>query len=229
MTTPHILIVEDEPDLAKLLEEYLIANAFTCQILNRGDLVATYLAENHADLILLDIQLPGKDGLSVCRDIRKTSDTPIIFITAKVEEVDRLVGLELGADDYICKPFSPREVVARVKTILRRLSPSKPTREPVVLNMDTLQMHIFDQHLELTKIEANLLKLLMSNPGKIFSRDDILKNIYSDYRIVSQRTVDTHVKKLRKKISDIYDKSEFIISIYGAGYKYEPLPTEAAL
>lgn len=227
MTNKHILIVEDEQDLAKLIEEYVIANGYTCSILNRGDQVDTFLQNTPVDLILLDIQLPGKNGLAICKEIRKTSTTPIIFITAKIEEVDRLIGLEIGADDYICKPFSPREVVARIKTILRRLAPEIATPSPVSVSMETLHVTIFDHQLEVTKTEANLLKLLLNNPGKIFSRDDIMKNIYPDYRVVSTRTVDTHVKKLRKKINGIYDQQEIIISIYGAGYKYE-LPTTAS-
>jgi len=171
--------------------------------------------------------LPGKGGLDICKDIRKHNQTPIIITTAKVEEIDRLVGLELGADDYICKPYSPREVIARIKTVLRRTeindSEQDNTSTPAItIDMDKLQLVVNQSAIELTKIELNLFRLLYDEPGKIFSRQSILDNIYHDYRIVSDRTVDSHIKKLRKKLHEGLPSSDLIKSIYGVGYKFEP-------
>lgn len=221
-----ILIVEDEPELARLLQEYLAASHFTSEILHDGLLVEDWIEAHKPSLVILDLMLPGKNGLEICQAIRQHHSTPIIMTTAKVEEVDRLLGLELGADDYICKPYSPREVVARVKTVLRRLDqlnqPEHPREDIVRIDSDKLRLHILDKTIELTKIELNLFSLLYNEPGKIFSRQQILDNIYHDYRIVSDRTVDSHIKKLRKKLHDALPNGELIKSIYGAGYKYEP-------
>lgn len=220
-----ILIVEDEPDLAQLVQDYLSAAEFDSHIIAKGDEVEPWLESNNVDLILLDLMLPGKSGLDICKDIRNHSEKqqiPIIMVTAKVEEIDRLLGLELGADDYVCKPCSPREIVARVKAVLRRMqSTPQVQRSGVELNDDSQQVTVDGQTAELTTIEFSLLKLLYSEPGKIFSRQFIMDNIYSDYRVVSDRTVDSHVKKLRKKLQDLSPEKEVIHSVYGAGYKYE--------
>ncbi|SMF00687.1 two-component system, OmpR family, response regulator BaeR [Alteromonadaceae bacterium Bs31] len=220
-----ILIVEDEPDLAQLIGDYLQAADYQSHIITRGDEVEPWLRNNSADLILLDLMLPGKSGLDICKDIRSHSELPqipIIMVTAKVEEIDRLLGLELGADDYVCKPCSPREIVARVKAVLRRMqSTPQVQRGGVELNEDSQQVTIKGQTAELTTIEFCLFKLLYDEPGKIFSRQFIMDNIYSDYRVVSDRTVDSHVKKLRKKLQDLSPDTEIIHSVYGAGYKYE--------
>lgn len=225
--TPFILIVEDEPNLAQLLSEYLKASSMDALIIDDGNKVEPWLENNHADLILLDIMLPNKSGFELCKDIRKNSNTPIIMMTAKVEEVDRLIGLELGADDYICKPYSPREVVARVKTVLRRTmqSAETPSNKPMPnleVKEESNSVVIEGDTIELTQIEFKMFQLLFSHPGRIFSRQYILDNIYSDYRIVSDRTVDSHIKKLRKKLQSGNSKTEIIRSVYGAGYKYEP-------
>ena len=228
MTTPLILIVEDEPDLANLLNDYVAAAGFATHIIYHGDEVELWLQENSPNLIVLDLMLPGKNGLDICKDVRNKSQIPIIMTTAKVEEIDRLLGLELGADDYICKPYSPREVVARIKTVLRRLDISNNTSElpenklAVAINPDKLHLSINGISVELTQIELNLFKLLYDEPGKIFSRQHILDNIYQDYRIVSDRTVDSHIKKLRKKLNDAVPNNDLIKSIYGVGYKFEP-------
>ncbi|VUD41086.1 Transcriptional regulatory protein BaeR [Thalassocella blandensis] len=228
MTTASILIVEDEPDLANLLNDYVAAAGYTTHIINNGDEVEPWLAQNQASLIVLDLMLPGKNGLDICKDVRSKSNIPIIMTTAKVEEIDRLLGLELGADDYICKPYSPREVVARVKTVLRRLDLAANTSETqnnsvvISINPEKLHLAINSITIELTQIELNLFKLLYDEPGKIFSRQHILDNIYQDYRIVSDRTVDSHIKKLRKKLNDAVPNNDLIKSIYGVGYKFEP-------
>lgn len=220
-----ILIVEDEPELAELLKEYLEASNFSAFIINNGLEAEQWLAEHTPSLILLDLMLPGKNGLDLCRSYREKSDTPIIMVTAKVEEIDRLLGLELGADDYICKPYSPREVIARVKAVLRRTESSgapAATSKGIVLDQDRQQVSIDGNNIELTTIEFRLFELLHSDPGKIYSRQYILDNIYTDYRIVSDRTVDSHIKKLRKKLQVALPEIDLIRSVYGAGYKFEP-------
>lgn len=221
-----VLIVEDEPDLASLLQQYVEAAGYQAAVIKNGLEVAPFLQTHQPKLILLDLMLPGKNGLDICKDIRASSNTPIIITTAKVEEIDRLLGLELGADDYICKPYSPREVMARVKTVLRRIDASASdiaqAVNDVVVDRDKLSVTIRGVVIELTQIELNLFGLLYNEPGKIFSRQHILDNIYQDYRIVSDRTVDSHIKKLRKKLHDAQPQADIIKSIYGVGYKFEP-------
>jgi two-component system response regulator BaeR len=221
-----ILIVEDEPDLARVLQEYLRSAGFQTHILSNGTEAEAWVKTENPNLIILDLMLPGKNGIDICKDIRMHSLIPIIITTAKVEEIDRLLGLELGADDYICKPYSPREVVARVKTVLRRFnsgSVKESDSKTLLIDIDTDKLHlnIGDASIELTQIELNLFRLLYSEPGRIFSRQHILDNIYHDYRIVSDRTVDSHIKKLRKKLHDALPQYELIRSIYGVGYKFE--------
>jgi len=226
--TKLVLIVEDEPDLASLLAQYISNAGYTAHIISNGLEVEPWLEQNQAHLIVLDLMLPGKGGLDICKSIRKSKQTPIIMTTAKVEEIDRLLGLELGADDYICKPYSPREVVARIKTVLRRIEQTgdtvaqADTGVDIMIDQDRLRIIIKGVVLELTQIELNLFKLLYDEPGRIFSRQHILDNIYHDYRIVSDRTVDSHIKKLRKKLHDTHPSSDLIKSIYGVGYKFEP-------
>ena len=218
----HVLIVEDEPDLASLLNDYLVANNFQATVIGNGAEADAWLQQHEPDLILLDLMLPGKNGLDICRDLRKTKETPIIMMTAKVEEIDRLLGLELGADDYICKPYSPREVIARVKAVLKRThQPQSETRGGLELIKDANRVSCRGQSVELTTVEMALFELLYSAPGRIFSRQAILENIYSDYRVVSDRTVDSHIKKLRKKLLALTEGEDVIHSVYGAGYKFE--------
>jgi two-component system response regulator BaeR len=165
--------------------------------------------------------LPGLDGLEVCKAIRQQSQVPIIMVTALVEEIDRLLGLELGADDYICKPFSPREVVARVKAVLRRVGASGEPALATGLKIDEQQhaASLDDKQLKLSPVEFGLLSYLNTYPGRVFSRDQLMTAIYSDYRIVSDRTVDTHVKNLRRKLSQARPGSDLIESVYGVGYR----------
>ncbi len=229
MTTEQkaVLIVEDEPDLAGLLEQYISNAGYPTKVIGDGAAVEPWLAQHDAQLIVLDLMLPGKSGLDICKAIRQHSAVPIIITTAKVEEIDRLLGLELGADDYICKPYSPREVVARIKTVLRRVNgePSGVVEQPqealITIDPERLSIRLADNSVELTQIELNLFTLLYSEPGRIFSRQHILDNIYHDYRIVSDRTVDSHIKKLRKKLHDAAPALDLIKSIYGVGYKFE--------
>lgn len=217
-----ILIVEDEPQLAAVISEYLQQSDYATHIIENGLQAVPYIREFPPALVLLDLMLPGQDGMSICKDVRSFSDIPIIMITARVEEIDRLLGLELGADDYICKPFSPREVVARVKAVLRRAGNiSLPVTTDIVLDELTYKATIAGQQLEMTAVEFELLKILLSVPGRIFSRNQLMDRIYHDHRIVSDRTIDSHIKKLRKKIATIDSENEYIHSVYGVGYKYE--------
>ena len=218
----HILIVEDEVKLASLLQDYLRQSGFETDILHDGSEVESWLASNSTNLILLDLMLPGKNGTDICKDIRKDSQLPIIMITAKVDEIDRLLGLELGADDYICKPFSPREVVARAKAVLRRSDTSQDLSEKgLILDQDTYKATINGADLNLTAVEFQLLKVLSDHPGRIFSRSVLVDKIYSDGRVVSDRTIDSHIKKLRKKISVQLPDQELIHSLYAVGSKFE--------
>ncbi|PHM29236.1 two-component system response regulator BaeR [Xenorhabdus budapestensis] len=219
-----VLIVEDEPKLGQLLVDYLQTANYQTQWLVRGDEVIAHVQQQQPDIILLDLMLPGLDGLSVCREIRKFSNIPIIIMTAKTEEIDRLLGLEIGADDYVCKPYSPREIVARVKTILRRCyRPQDIVSEQGALTIDEnhFQARYLERVLDLTPVEFRLLKIISSQPGRVFSRDQLLNNLYNDHRIVNDRTIDSHIKNLRRKLEQLDEDKSFIRSIYGLGYRWE--------
>ena len=221
MCADTILVVEDEERLNTLLCEYLKQAGFETESLFVGDEVSSWTKESNPDLILLDVMLPGKDGLEICKEIRLFSNVPIILVTARVEEIDRLLGLELGADDYICKPFSPREVVARVKAVLRRGSGKMQSKQVVELDPERYVATVCGKKLDLTAVEFQLLKILYEKEGRIYSRDQLMDRIYTDQRIVCDRTVDSHIKKLRKKIHAVAPGLEIIRSVYGVGYKYE--------
>ena len=215
--TPRILIVEDEPKLGQLLIDYLQAAGYAPTLINHGDKVLPYVRQTPPHLILLDLMLPGTDGLTLCREIRRFSDVPVVMVTAKIEEIDRLLGLEIGADDYICKPYSPREVVARVKTILRRCKPQRDlqaldAQSPLIVDEGRFQASWRDKLLDLTPAEFRLLKTLSQEPGKVFSREQLLNHLYDDYRVVTDRTIDSHIKILRRKLAAVevkYGQSEF--------------------
>ncbi|GAB6140374.1 response regulator [Methylosoma difficile] len=225
----HILIVEDEEKLAYVLEDYLHAANFTTHWLADGAKVTDWFNTHPVDLILLDLMLPNVDGLEIAKTIRKTSKVPIIMITARIEEIDRLLGLELGADDYICKPFSPREVVARIKAVLRRtynedVDAQTPTTlsAPLLLDGHSFCISANGRQIMLTHVEFQLFQVLYQQPNRIFSRVQLIDKIYQDHRIVSDRTVDSHIKKLRKKLAGLLPEIELIHSVYGAGYRYAP-------
>jgi len=218
----RILIVEDETKLASLLSDYLTQAGYAIEIVNDGALVMGVFERFQPDLVLLDLMLPNRDGLGLCTDIRRTSQVPIIITTAKVEEIDRLVGLELGADDYICKPYSVREVVARVKAVLRRVDPVQNKFDgEFQLIAETQQVRFQQKTMELTTVEYQLLARLSATPGVIYSRSQLMDTMYSDHRIVNDRTIDSHIKKLRKKLAECFPECGFIHSVYGAGYRFE--------
>ena len=224
----HIIIVEDEQKIAELLRDYLVNSDYQVTILNEGSDAVEVIQRNKPDCVILDLMLPGKDGLQICRELRQTSEIPIIMVTARVDEIDRLLGLELGADDYICKPFSPREVVVRVRNILKRVSSSVPKStsndesilryRDLVLDQESMVCELEGENVVLTLVEFRLLCAMMMRVGKIFSRDQLMNEAYTDGRIVSDRTIDTHIKNLRKKLNSASEE-EYVYSIYGVGYK----------
>jgi two-component system response regulator BaeR len=218
---PFVLIVEDERRLASVLADYLEAAGFDTESIADGREVVPAVRRRAPDLVLLDLMLPGKDGLDVCRELRSFTDVPIVMVTARVEEVDRLIGLELGADDYICKPFSPREVVARVRAILRRVE--RPGTTVPGLDIDEARHRAtWNGHdLELTAVEFRLLKALAETPGRVWSRAQLVDRLYTDGRVVTDRTVDSHIKNLRRKLAQASPDRELIRSIYGVGYAFE--------
>lgn len=224
MSEEKIWVVEDEPKIADLLRDYLVQAGYRVTCLDRGDRVLEEISREIPALILLDLMLPGMDGVSVCREVRKTSNVPVIMVTARVEDVDRLIGLEVGADDYVCKPFNPREVVARVRAVLRRASPQEPPRRynagPFSLDEDTYRVTVSGRELELTPNEFALLKTLMAHPDRVFRRQELLDRVQGYSYEGYDRTIDTHVKNLRRKIAAHLGDREVIRTVYGVGYTF---------
>jgi two-component system response regulator BaeR len=213
-----ILIVEDEAKLAALEADYLRAEGFEPHAIANGLEVVPWVRSHAPDLILLDLMLPGRDGLDICRELRTFSDVPIVMVTARVEEIDRLIGLDLGADDYVCKPFSARELVARVKAILRR---PRTASTGLVLDEERHLALLDGRTIDLTPVEFRLLRTLAAAPGRVFSRNRLLEHLYADHRVVTDRTVDAHIKNLRRKLEEVRPGQELVRSIYGVGYKLE--------
>lgn len=221
-----VLIVEDEAKLAELLYDYLSHAGYQCELCADGLEAMELLRQNHYRLLLLDLMLPGLDGISICHQTRQFSTLPIIMLTARIDEEDRLRGLNTGADDYICKPFSPREVVARVKAVLRRADqaaqqPAAATpSDGLRLDEQRLEISIGKQApLLLTLVEFRLIRALAAQPGCICSRQQLMESIYADHRIVSDRTIDSHIKKLRHKMTAHFEAGDYIDTVYGAGYR----------
>jgi two-component system response regulator BaeR len=216
----HVLIVEDEPKIAALLADYLAVAGFRASVLGTGEGAVEWIRTHVPDAVLLDVMLPGSDGFTICRGVRAFSNVPILMVTARVEEIDRLLGLELGADDYIVKPFSPREVVARVRAVLRRAQPPSPGAEPPLhLDEERFEVRVRGNALALTPVEFRLLRKLAAQPGRVFSRAQLIDALYVDHRVVSDRTVDSHVKNLRRKLADC--GVDPVASVYGVGYRFE--------
>lgn len=220
-----ILIIEDEPELLKVLRSYLEKAGFEVTTAARGDTGLSTWERHRPDLVLLDLNLPGMDGLDVARSIRRKANTPIIMLTARVEEADQLVGLELGADDYITKPFSPRIVVARVRSLLRRAEPAEPNGQ--VLRVADLEIDLgahtvtrAGQDVELTATEFNLLATLAAHPGRAYSRLQLLEasqgSAYEGY----QRSIDAHIKNLRAKLEPDPRNPQYIETVFGVGYRF---------
>lgn len=227
--SPRILVVEDEPDIATIVVDYLRHAGYTVEHQADGRAALASIVAAPPDLTLLDIMLPGMDGLDILRQVRRHTQNPIIMLTARVEEVDRLIGLELGADDYICKPFSPREVVARAKAVLRRSAaaqepPTAPTTvAALALDESHWQATLHGTPLNLTRREFKLLQVLARQRGRIFSRAQLLDQAYDDTLDVNERAIDSHIKNLRKKLKAASgDDTDWIRSVYGVGFALDP-------
>lgn len=227
-----VLVVEDEPKLAALLADYLRADGLHAVAVHDGLSVQAAFALHRPALVLLDLNLPGRDGLAVCRELRAVSTVPIVMMTARVDEIDRLIGLEAGADDYICKPYSPREVMARVKAQLRRAAwapgaapppPAATTAGPALLEIDLShwRVRLAGEPLDLTPAEVRLLHALHAAPGRVLSRQQLLDHLHDDGRAVTDRVIDSHVRNLRRKLAAATQGSDPIRSVYGVGYAFE--------
>lgn len=224
MNRKTILIIEDEESIAEVLIAYCKKEGYITQHFSSGKGVVDYVGENKVDLMLLDLMLPEVDGLSICKQIRLFSVLPIIMLTAKSEEIDRLFGLEFGADDYICKPFSPREVIARIKAVLRRTEQSETNvikQSGFIMQPEKYMVSFKGEFIDLTPLEFKILELFLTHVERVFSRDDILNRAYQDTSDISDRNIDTHIKNIRKKINAIDINANPISSVYGAGYKFE--------
>jgi two-component system alkaline phosphatase synthesis response regulator PhoP len=220
-----ILVVDDEPQITRIARDYLARDGFRVTVAGNGPEALALARRDQPDLVVLDLNLPGMDGLEVCRSLRRVSDVPVIMLTARAEETDRLIGLELGADDYIVKPFSPRELVARVRAVLRRARGA--VREPALIRAGGLEIDIEGrlvrrdgQEVALTRSEFNLLAILAQNPGQVFSREQLLERIHGVAYDGFDRSVDSHVKNLRRKLEVDPLAPQFILTVYGIGYKF---------
>ncbi|MFH2061273.1 MAG: response regulator [Pseudomonadota bacterium] len=223
MSNEHLLIVEDEPDIAQILRDYLVREGYIVSLLDRGDRVVAFVKKENPALLLLDIMIPYVDGKTICREIRKFSDVPIIMITARVEEVDRIIGFELGADDYICKPFSPREVVARVNAVLRRMLKHSVddvlSGGAICVNKTARITSVKGNEVSLTPSEFEILSVLMGSPNRVFTRAQLIETVQGYSFDGYERTIDFHIKNLRKKIGVHLPGEQIIQSAYGFGYK----------
>lgn len=231
MSKGVIYIVEDEEKIANILFDYLNKDGFEPYIILDGSDAGEKIIQGNPDLVILDLMLSGKSGFDICREVRQVSSVPIIMLTARIDEKDRIQGLKIGADDYVCKPFLPREVVARVEAILRRVSGVKQEEisskrflsyRNMTLDIETLSCLVEGSKVELTPIEFRLLHTMMQRPKRVYSRDSLMDLCYIDDRIINDRTIDSHMRNLRKKIkaSSSLD-NEVIHTVYGAGYKVE--------
>lgn len=223
--TRQIWLVDDEPEIRALMRDYLEHAGFQCtEFANGDDMLAALTTEHSApSLILLDVMMPGHDGFEVCRQLRVHSTVPVLFLSAKSEEFDRILGLKLGADDYLVKPVSPREVVARIESMLRRMewqSTPEITDANLEVNLDAMQVRWKAQPVPFTLVEFKIFNTLSQRPQRVFSRQELMDAVYDDHRVVSDRTVDSHVKNVRSKLASVAPRIEFIESVYGAGYRF---------
>lgn len=223
----NILIIEDERELVKVLTSYLEKAGYSVISATRGDTGLTLWQQKKPDLILLDLNLPGLDGLDLAREVRRQSQVPIIMVTARIDEIDRLIGLEIGADDYITKPFSPREVVARVKAVLRRVDAAQYSAQilriaDLEIDLDAHAVQRAGQEIELTPTEYNVLVTLAQQPGRVFSRSQILQAVQPESVVFEgfERSVDAHIKNLRQKIEQNPKEPQYIETVFGVGYRF---------
>ena len=229
-TAGHILVVEDDGPIADMLTNYLHMHHYTTTVCGNGLQAVDRARALQPALVVLDLMLPGQDGIAVCQQVRAFSNVPIIMVTARVDEIDRLLGLETGADDYVCKPFSPREVVARIKALLRRAQGTLATAPPAPPALVHSGLEIRDASLTvawrghalpLTAVEFRLLRLMLTRPERVFSRSELLDHVHDDLRDVSDRAIDSHIKNIRRKLDAAQVEGHVIVSVYGVGYRVE--------
>lgn len=230
MPKANILIVEDEVKLATVLQDYLHAADYDCLLVHDGADALDAITQYKPSLIILDLNLPSLDGNAICTQARKLNHSmPILITTARIAEVDRITGLEIGADDYLCKPYSPKEVVARVNALLRRQqvyaqaveTQADDKSQRPLLNETLLSFDYAKQSVPLTRVEFYLLKPMLENPKRVYSRNQLMDSMYADFHVVNDRTIDSHIKKIRTKLAKTWQNTQFIHSVYGAGYMFE--------
>lgn len=218
----RVLVVEDERKISDLLLNYLRAEGYEATPVYDGCDAVQQIAQRAPDVVVLDWMLPGLDGIGVCKAVRTFSDVPILMLTARVDELDRLLGLDTGADDYVCKPFAPREVVARVRALLRRAGGRViALPQPWLIEDASFRISWLGQWLPLTRIEFMIFRTILARPGRIFSRAQLLSSVHDSQRDISERAIDTHVKNLRKKVQAVDPDSDCIASVYGLGYRFD--------
>jgi two-component system response regulator BaeR len=218
----RVLVVEDDRKISDLLLNYLRASGYEATPAYDGRDALLMIERQPPDAVILDWMLPGLDGVGVCKAVRAFSDVPILMLTARVDEVDRLLGLDTGADDYVCKPFAPREVIARVRALLRRSEGRvRSTSRPWEIEDLSFRISWRGQWLALTRIEFMMFRLLLSRPGRVYSRDQLLASVHDSQRDISDRAIDTHIKNLRKKVQAVEPGTDCIVSVYGVGYRFD--------
>lgn len=218
----RVLVVEDDRKISDLLLNYLRVEGYEATAVYDGREAVQQISQRAPDAVILDWMLPGLDGIGVCKAVRAFSDVPILMLTARVDELDRLLGLDTGADDYVCKPFGPREVVARVRALLRRASGRViALPQPWLVEEASFRISWLGQWLPLTRIEFMVFRTLLARPGRVFSRAQLLSSVHDSQRDISDRAIDTHVKNLRKKVQAIDPGSDCIASVYGLGYRFD--------
>ena len=217
-----VLVVEDDRKITDLLLNYLRASGYEATAAYDGRDALRMIKERAPDAVILDWMLPGLDGVGVCQAVRAFSDVPILMLTARIDEVDRLLGLDTGADDYVCKPFAPREVIARVRALLRRAEGRvKSSSRPWEIDDASFSINWRGQWLPLTRIEFMMFRLLLSRPGRVYSRDQLLASVHDSQHDISDRAIDTHIKNLRKKVQAVEPDCDCIASVYGVGYRFD--------
>jgi len=218
----RVLVVEDDRKISDLLLNYLRVDGYEATAVYDGREAVQQISQRAPDAVILDWMLPGLDGIGVCKAVRAFSDVPILMLTARVDELDRLLGLDTGADDYVCKPFGPREVLARVRALLRRASGRViALPQPWLVEETSFRISWLGQWLPLTKIEFMVFRTLLARPGRVFSRAQLLSSVHDSQRDISDRAIDTHVKNLRKKVQAIDPGCDCIASVYGLGYRFD--------
>lgn len=218
----HVLVVEDDPKIGRVVVDYLRSEGHSAQTVQDGLIAMTMIRQRMPDLLILDVMLPGMDGVTICQEVRSFSEVPIILLTARVDEVDRLLGLDSGADDYVTKPFSPRELVARVRNLLRRYK-GQVGAFSALWQVDEVGLRVSWRRtwLDLTPVEYRVFTRLLAQPGRVFSRSQLMDGLHPDQRDINDRTIDSHIKNLRKKIQQIEPDAECIASVYGVGYRFD--------